>query len=300
MKSDPIVEYGFKVLYNFQMAERRLGIYKNHHASREALKLVDSLRKAGALCIDTPKKLEELKVLPERMLVAGGDGSVGMVIQEMFNRREYRPLAILGGGTQNVLYNEHILNGQVMSVIDFIAASDEELAQFSFRPGIMGTSVFINQIGFGSYEQADGMLNQHLRPIPKSIRTFFVRGTALCIASLSDGRKIDIYSIVPRIGRVLAFPEQQLDTGISHGWIEDGKGGSRRMVGTLNSWRNIEGKGPNGPLPEFVKIEKGESFSVLTPRTIWKDGDTVSIIPGYFRIGRANFSVPVVALKLAE
>lgn len=282
------------------MSELRLGIYRNPYAGSEVLKIVKGLEKAGALCINSLKELEDLKVLPQRMMVAGGDGSVGAVIQEMFDRRECRPLGILGGGTQNVLYNEHLLNQRAMNIIEFLTASPDELAKFSFRPGIMGRIVFINQIGFGSYEQADGMLNQHLRPIPKSIRTFFVRGTALCIASLSDGRKIDIYSIVPRIGRVLAFPEQQFDTGISHGWIEDGERGSRKLVGTLNSWRNIEGKGLNGSLPEFVKIEKGESFSVLTPRTIWKDGDTVSIVPGYFRIGRTDFSVPVVSLKIGR
>lgn len=258
------------------MVEYEFGLFTNPHVSRVVAEEDTGilwLRPTGAGFVDSiPPTHSRWQRFPKRLIVRGGDGSIREICQWMHDRKEIRPVGILPGGSQNVLYHALMDLGLKANIKAFLEKSlDDYPEEQRLRPGMINDRVFVNHVGLGHVEQQLGRLNARLRLLPNGCRTLVATLFSLATASANPGKNfLNLYTITPRIGPVLAFPEQRLlNDELTHAWIRGGR--IRQLRG---SW--------------FQDTTVGNY--------VWFDGDTRYYSQQEVLITRASYGIPVVAI----
>lgn len=279
------------------MARSELGIYTNPFVPEIIKKrAVDISQLApGFASIIHPFRRKE--PFPNRVIVAGGEGSIRTILQIMHDREEIRPVGLLPGGSQNVLYNalfELDLKSDVKAFLE--KGLDEYPEDQRLRLGMINDRVFINHVGLGRFEQYLGEFNNRLRFLPNGRRTLVAALFSLTFATLDPNSRreiLNLYTIVPVIGQVPAFPDQRLlsDT-LTHARIE--RAGS--LIRTLFYWQR--GKpAPNGAITQY---QYSRFADIATGNSIWLDGDTIPYMlqdmPQGALIKRTPYGIPIVAM----
>lgn len=117
-------------------------------------------------------------------------------------------------------------------------------------------------------------------------------------AAVMPGDALNMYSLSPRIGHVLTFPDQDLSgSGITHAKIEGNRVvQAAKLATTLILWQ-FGWRPPKG----ILHIETGATFHDEVKRnTIWFDGDTQrNRFSGHVTIRRTDpqYAIPVVGIK---
>lgn len=279
------------------MTEFELGIFTNPHAPKPMIE-----RAAGMLwrlplgysfCDIIPPS-RRYQPFPNRVILVGGDGSIGSFLQMMYDREAVRPVGLLPGGSQNVLYNALFELGLKSDVGTFLKKGlDEYTEDQKLRPGMIGDLVFTNHAGLGRFEQNLGRFNAKLRFLPNGRRTLVSALLSLALAALNpnSGKEVlSLYTITPRIGQVPAFPDQRLlSDSITHARVRN----LRALVQTMVYWQ----KGESAPNEVMTQYQYHQFADVARGDSVWVDGDTIP----YPRqagalIRRAPYGIPMVAI----
>lgn len=278
-----------------------VGIFKNEHARKEALQNVVGII-GKKLHGNTIPFSEEIAELPDRLIVVGGERSVRTMVQEMSDRKQWRPVALAGGGAHDVTFNELRKVGRTMTVEEFVETPvDEFPEELLYHPGegvMVGEEygeIFNNHIGLGKYEEASGDMNEVLRFLPPLLRSLAARSLAAPIAVIRSGERVDIYSVSSHIGYVNAFPEQELQgSDITHAWI-DGNDleQAAKLAITLVLWQ-----AKMRPPETVLHTERRYIYNATTnAENVWIDGDTLpNPLHGEVTIKRSDSAFPIVAL----
>lgn len=282
-------------------------VYVNGSASSDVRNIAKSITGPGVIQIHSREYLKRQSCSPSHAFSAGGEGTNLAVTQWMFDNRLVCALGLLGGGTQNVLYNEISKRG-VMTVDEFLRTEVDQFPKESFfHPGQIGEEViFNNHFGIGVYERAMGRLNADLRFLPvRGIRVFLARAIPMLIAVYGEP-KMDIFSVVTKVGKISLFPGQDpWGEDISHGLVETWLD----LLNSLRLGRRLR-KEPQFCIPQnILRREQTGSFNVnISGSSIWIDGDTIrgsqmnvppyDSLRGLQTVRRSDFAFPVVALKV--
>lgn len=260
------------------MAEFELGVYANDFAPkpirRKARDMIRLLPAGQSFYTVIPRHIENFSDA-KRIIVVGGEGSIRRVVQMMHDREVVRPVGLLPGGSQNVLYKTLRKLGLQLDAKTFLEKTLHDYPEDrSLRPGMINDRIFVNHVGLGSLEQQLGRFNAILRFLPNGCRTFAAVPHSLVYAVLdtiiSRRRFLNLYTISPRIGQILAFPDQELlsDT-LTHVWV-----GGRRIR----------------QLQRFCFKDR------MAGNCIWIDGDTTPYSQQEVLITRASYGIPMVAI----
>ncbi len=282
-----------------------IGLYINSSANSQATGLVYSLTGSEVFKDDIPFS-QPLEMLPNKLIVAGGERSIRTVTLAMYRRGQLRPLGILGGGSTNVLFEYLISTGREVTLQQFLDTSADKFdPKFYFRPGIARNEKeeieeFNIQMGTGMYERFSGQSNEILRMIPPRFRPFTSRSLAYIPAIIRTGDTLDIYSLSPNIGRVDAFPGQDLfGSDLTHARIEgDRFEQARKLTATLVFWQFHK-----RPPKEILRIDKGIIFEDhIRSDSAWFDGDVEKHrlkLHGTVIISRVEpkLAIPVMAIR---
>lgn len=254
------------------MAEFEFGLFTNPHVPRVVTEEDTDilwLRPEGAGFIDIiPPTHSKWQRFPKRLIVRGGDGSVREICQWMHDRGEVRPIGLLPGGTQNVLYHALMELGLKASIKTFLEKTlDDYPENQRLRPGMANDLVFVNHVGLGRVEQHLGRLNARLRLLPNGYRTLVATLLSLAAASLHPGKDfLNLYTITPSIGQLRAFPDQRL---------------------LSNALTHVRG----------IRQISGFCFEdEATGNSIWLDGDTLPYSRQTVLVKRTPYGIPVVAI----
>lgn len=276
-------------------AEFELGVYANPFASESVKKRVRGILrfspKGPTFRLTSPTY--QYQPIPKRVVVAGGEGSIRTVVQMMYDREVVKPVGLLPGGSQNVLYNALRKLGLQSDAKTFLEKTlDDYPEDQRLRPGVVNNLVFVNHAGFGHFEQHLGELNKRLRFLRNGHRPLVCALLSMAAAILyPDGNRelLNLYTITPRIGQVLAFPDQELlNNNVTHAWVE----GIRGFVRTLSYWQR--GKpAPNGAMRQFQSFGFADN---AIGSSIWLDGDKIPYDLQGALIKRAPYGIPVVAI----
>lgn len=257
-------------------AEFELGVYVNDFApypvrrkAREMIQLLPDESNSFYLVISS--HLERNRI-PEKLAVAGGDGSIGRIMQMLYDQKAIIPVAVLPGGSQNVLYHTLLDLGLTADAGTFLKKPlDDYPENQRLKPGMINKRVFVNHVGLGHFEQHLGRFNARLRFLPSLPRLFLSASLSLAAASLHPGKDfLNLYTITPRVGSVLAFPGQRLlSNELTHAWMRRG----------------------------WIRQLRGFRFHDATlGNYAWFDGDTRFYPQREVLIARAPYGIPVVAL----
>lgn len=287
------------------MLETDVVIYQNGHADKKTKALVESLP-IGIRKVDSIKLLLAINPFPKKIAVAGGEGTFRPLTEMMRDKDAVTPILLLGGGTQNVLFNELRRRDHAITVEQFMDTPLDKLTKdFSFHPGQAfgqkDSTIFNNQYAFGAFERTNGTLNQALRIFPRKWRPLLVRGLAATIAMFGDSQKIDMFSVTPCVGNVRAFPSQDLfGPNITHARILPDRNASIKLALVLLYWCLKK------PVPEnILTVTQRSEFNYITQHTpkVWIDGDTDTNYSEPDKYGnmevvikRSELAVPIVAL----
>lgn len=278
------------------MAEFELGIFSSPfipEAVRE--RVTGMLRRLpeGKTFIDIiPPTHSRWKPFPRRIIVAGGDGSVREILQWMQDRGEVRPVGLMAGGSQNVLYHALMELGLKTSINTFLEKNPDDYPEDQrLKPGMVGDLVFVNHAGLGRFEQHLGEFNRRLRLLRNGQRPFVCALFSLAASLNPNGRKdfLNLYTITPTIGQLRAFPEQKLlGNGITHAKVSSVRG----LVQTMIYWQRGQ-SAPNRAMHQstYTRFEDTTGNS-----SIWLDGDTSAYPRQAVLITRTPYGIPVVAI----
>lgn len=283
-------------------------VYVNGSASPKVRGIAKAIVGSRVVHIHRREDLKGIPDYPSRIITAGGEGTNLAVTQWMFDKKFVCPVGLLGGGTQNILYNE-MLGKDVMTIDQFRQTKvDEFPKEYFFHPGQVGDNVvFNNQFGIGIYETMMGRLNENLRFIPRKfrpLRAALARITPLLLAVYGEP-KMELFSVVQKVGKIPLFPGQDAFTeDLTHvsvnTWFD--------LITSLRLGRRLR-KDPKLCLPQnVIKREQKESFEVnITGNSVWIDGDTIggsqiqqppyNTLRGSQTVRRSDFAFPIVALK---
>lgn len=283
-----------------------IGLYINRYSQVEAQRVVFPLLVKKDTYADYIPMVKRMDELPPKLIVVGGERSIRTVTKEMYRRGQLRPLGILGGGSTNVLYEYLRSTGREMTLQQFREIPPDKFdPKFYFRPGIAKDEKgeieeFNIQMGNGMYEIFSGLSNELLRFIPPQFRPFSSRTLAYVPAIIRKGNTLDLYSLSPNIGRVRAFPEQDLfGSDITHARIEGSRiDQARKLTTTLVLWQFHQ-----RPPKEILRIDKGVIFEDhIHSDSAWFDGDVEKHrlkLHGTVIISRveAKLTIPVMAIR---
>lgn len=278
-------------------------IFVNEKAStqilREAQHLEENIPGASIAALPNPGNLEHLRWAA----ILGGDGTIRLGLQELYERGINVPIGVFGRGTNDVLFKALRSRKSQISYQDLRGLQRNDIPNFYLlNPGIFGNSVFINQVGFGQFEQNNGYLNDLLRTLPAEARKILVFGLSLVQTLLHPNTEspfLDIYSIGPKIGSFRPFPYQDFYTQTLthvHSLGETYPQRANALVKTLEAWWEYK-----APSPDFLDTEIKRSFDVeYLQSKIWIDGDTIDNPHiGRVEIRRTDEAYPIVALHRA-
>lgn len=286
------------------MSSIELGLVIDRYASGNAKRTTDSLIRRASSCIqltaESVANIETARMLPRGILAVGGEATIRRIVQTMVDASEIRPIALLGGGTNNVLYHSLLEAGQAMPIAKFLWAVGNNCfpASFALRPGLIGRRAFVLHAGLGNFEQSVGWAIKNSRGLaPRKFRPLLSHSIGLALACLLKDDQLpplDLYTISPRLGKRTLFPEQaHQGDSITHAWIETGthQETRRKLIKTALYWRF-------GKHPDCVKLEQAASFKINSDiNTLWLEGDNV---PNQqkppFSIRRWEHAIPVVAI----
>lgn len=282
--------------------EYEIGLYINPYAQPEAQRVVFPLLENKATHAVYIPMAEKLGELPPKLIVVGGEGSNRAVIQEMYDRGQYRPIGIVGGGTNDVLYHHLLKTGRVMTIREFLdTPADQFPERFLYRPGLardlVGNNViFNNQIGFGNLDVTVGVVNASIRRFPPQTRIKGAKGLLAAIpAVIQKGKLIDVYSVARNIRNQDVFPHQdQFGNFITHAATA---GNIFQRVNNLVVIRDTYQQNRIPP-ENILSVRQGIIFSHdAHTKKIWLDGDTINNpFEGMVEIGRADVAIPIFAL----
>ncbi len=284
------------------MSKFELGIFVDPYASARAK---EEARRIVALTNCAPLTFPLRGNLPQVAVFACGDGPLQKIAQVMVESNQVIPIALLGGGTNDALYNSLRGNDQdgktQFSFADFqnhIKENRPFHPEALIKPGLIGGKAFLRDVGLGPFEQNAGKANKRLNGwVPKGLRvqTASVLGLVLTILSNPDTSvPLDIYTISPWVGRKRVFPKQvQHGDQITHAWIESStRGELRRALIRTAAY------GQSGLPSPHVRTEQQTSFTLQSvPDHFWLHGD---IIPndqtGLTVVKRWDKGIPIVAI----
>lgn len=282
----------------FRLMKCELGVYINKTTDPCTIDYARDLAQKvpGAEVLPVTFPLQRFKKTPERIMVVGGEGSVNVLTQYLYDRGETRPTGLLPGVENNVTRTELIESGAVATFDQFMDISFKYKDINLFRPLVFRGKVANNQIGFGRIERAFGYYNEvykghQLRRL-KTLRAAVDEWTGMGLAE----DILNIYSAVSHIGRLRVFPNQDRQgPDITHAWIEGDSFKARlaRLYLTFLFWQ------VNMTPPQIIlKTEKLLSYLVKSvPGEAWIDGDTMDISQkGNFLIRRSRLAIPFVAI----
>ncbi len=282
------------------MAKVELGVYINPTADINTRKKAEAISGPEVVKLRGREELHSMEC--KRILVVGGETTVGRVIDEIIKMEWDTVVGIWHAGTQGVL-NKVMKDrkGLVMTVDEF---REKPLHEFSrIHPGEVNGMVFINHVGFGQYENQAGKMNDICRDLcmPKPLRILISRALAGSIALVhSNGAdKMEIYSIVSHIGEVEVFPNQDaFGDSITCGWVEGPVGLAvvllELSLGITPSEKVLK------IVPSIMKNDVALTFwNQSNGGTIWVDGKTID---NPFKgqrviIRRTKRSIPITAIK---
>ena len=281
------------------MAVIELGIFVDKHASTKARKQAEQIVD-GRKCIEIDLRfISGAHRLPPGIPIAGGDGSIRNVVQDMVNKNQVRPIGLLGGGTNDALYNSLRAEGQGMPYREFhwkTLAREPFDPKALIKPGLVGNQAYVMEVGFGQFEQSIGEANQSLNGYsPRRIRVpiAYFLGFIKTISQPDGLTPVNIYTTSPRMGRKHVFPQQTHHADlITHAWME--AQGQERIVSLAKTaflWSLSK------PSP-YVRTEQKTEFEVdLAPKNLWINGD---IIPNKQKspllISRWEQTIPIVPI----
>ncbi|MBI2086289.1 hypothetical protein HYT74_03025 [Candidatus Daviesbacteria bacterium] len=235
-------------------------------------------------------------VSSQKIIVAGGDGSVRAVLESVYRSEVTKPVGILAGGTNNIIYSILKKSGKVLPASEFVN-SDEFPDDLGFRPGIFQERLFLLHVGLGSFEQLIGSTNEYFRGyLPRKLRP---RAAYLCALSKvfnqSDSPHIlDVYSTTSHLGYENAFPSQQFHGGLlTRAWIESGSKREEfmKLFFCLVAWQ-LHLRPPSS----ILSIKQKDLFNTEnSPFEAWFDGDNLPVKSGS-EIRRLDFVIPLVAI----
>jgi len=250
---------------------------------------------------------EDVEKIPSDLnglIIAGGDGTLRLVFDSLYEEDNPAPILVLRGGTTNAFHHALVDAGAFSTIEEFPDNLDSP--QFKqFLPGTLGKELFVVDVGVGTGEPFIGKVNEELR------RLFDIgqlRPKAAALASwvrilFEKYRKtpiFNLYTLSPYFGLFKMFPEQNLLGGqITHACVN----ARSKKEAVLNSFWAFFCLG-NGlvRLSRLVlDCEKQESFKLNYPVSQLRNGgDTIQNImppiPKGTIIERAKKSVRMTAL----
>lgn len=276
-------------------ASCEVGLFINPKSDRRALSIASEIAKRKGVHVDSIPFSKGDTILPPRVIAVGGERTVNTVVEAVINSQSGSIIGIIPGGSGNVTHCELKKLGYYAGIEDFLTAGEEQLADF--YPGwVSNRVIFNNHVGFGSYEMAKGSLNESHRVLPRFIRRMSAKIGAAIPATFAD-KPIDIYSVVPHIGKTSVFPEQKmLGIDVSHGQII-GENKPFKLGITLLMWSL--GLGRLIPNSIFERTQSKRFAHEPRSGQIWVDGDTFSNqSKGEIVIGRSQQPIKCTALSL--
>lgn len=280
------------------MKRVELGIFIHPYSAPEIQKRAHLIKERHPDSFLT-QELKDLQGNLGSILIAGGDGSVRRVIQSLYDGEDLKPIGLLGGGTNNVLYKNLVRAGIVLSVEDFLDSRPKK-EEHLFLPGLFDDNhVFTITVGAGHFEKMVGLSHEKLRAYtPGALRRRISPLISLLPAMIRHNPNLlplDLISTSPNFGSASLFPKQELHSSLlTHAWIEEkGLRGFTRLLLTLFYWQT--GKEPPQSL---LQTEQASSFEVLNPDSIlWVDGDTLlKRASGNILVSRASRAVAITAI----
>jgi hypothetical protein len=224
--------------------------------------------------------------LPKKAAALGGEFVYGRTVGHLLGHEI--PLQLYNLGTNSVLWHELSSLGYFKTTEEFLDLGSNQFSNHPrFHPGKYGKVTFINQFGRGSYEVAVGNASENTRWLHRvpNIRTLIQGAYGFAESSVDwYGDELDVFSVVSRIGKVEAFPNQDLfGKEIKRARVAGFNHFTRmsNLKKTLVCWKNSK-----QPSSSVLNIESESVFNVYqNPLYIWVDGDTV---------GNPNWGEPVV------
>lgn len=294
---------GIRLWYTSDMiSSYEIGLYINPYSQKEAQRVIFPLLERKDIHAQYIPAAEKLAELPKKLVVVGGEGTNRMVIQEMYDRGQYRPIAVVGGGTNDVLYHYLLKTGRVMTIAEFLATpADKFPDRFLYRPGLAKDAkgnnvIFNNQIGFGNLDVAVGDVNAAIRRFPPQTRIKGAKGLLAAIpAVIQKGKLIDVYSVARNIRNQDVFPRQdQFGDFVTHAATS---GNIFQRVNDLVVIRDSY-KQNRIPPENILSVRQGIIFSHdAHTKKVWLDGDTIdNPFKWTIEIGRAEVAIPIFAL----
>lgn len=276
-------------------ANCEVGLFINPKSNKNALSIAFEIAKREGVCVDSiPSSNIHTHAFP-RVIVVGGERSVKTVVESVVNGKSGSVIGIIPGGSGNVTHRELARVGHSTTIEDFFDANEERLADF--YPGITDNNIlFNNHVGFGSYERTKGVLNESPGILPSFIRRMSAKIGAVIPATFSDN-PIEIYSVVPHIGKTNVFPEQQmLSLDVSRGQIV-GENKALKLGVTLLMWSL--GLGNLIPNAIFMRTRDRQFTHEAGSDQIWVDGDTFpNQSTSKVIIGRSRQSIKITAISV--
>ena len=236
---------------------------------------------------------------PERLMLVGGESSINAVTQHLYERGQVRPVGILPGVGNNVTRSELIESGATATFDQFMDRGFKYGERNLFSPLVFRRMVANNQFGIGRIERAFGFYNEVFKGRPygrlRALRSAVDEVEGYESAGFRENI-LDIYSVVPHIGKLRVFPNQdRLGPDITHAWIEGDSFRTRlsKLFLTLLFWQvNMS------PPQVILKNRKLLSHQVKSvPGEAWIDGHTRAINPkGDFLMRRSRLAIPFVSI----
>lgn len=278
-----------------------LGVYINEKADHLVVAYVmDLARKVpGADVFPVTFPLQGRTRTPEKLMMVGGESSVNALTQYLYDRGQVRPVGLLPGSGNNVTRGELIESRATATFEQFMDKGFKYDKNNLFKPLVFRGMVANNQFGFGRFERAFGYYNEVFRGLPygrlRTLRAAVDELVGYERIGLTENI-LDIYSVVPHIGKLRVFPNQdRLGTDITHARIEGGffKARLSKLYLTLLFWQ-----AGMTPPKSIIKTEQSISHQVKSvPGEAWIDGFTKGINPkGDFLMRRSRLAIPFMAI----
>lgn len=245
-----------------------------------------------------------IKQIPERVIIIGGDGTIRSTVTWLMLHDEYPLLAIVGGGSGNIL--KTILNAQ--KAITPVEELFDHAKTVSFKPGLMETesgeqSCFVIGAGFGAFERKYAMAMEDIR-----VTTFQTPFKIYIAGLLALKRQVEeketpilkTYSTSELVGLFKVFPREKVNLESQGlGLVEISEKDAAKAIGkfviSLCCWK----LGINPP-PSYVSMQYATRFSHDITRTVTSvnvDGDLV-FIPKDETVHLTRFQNPFLATSL--
>lgn len=193
----------------------------NRFANRRAVEINNRL-KHFAVKDFTELQRGEIKEIPGKVIVLGGDGTVQACIAWLKAHDESPTIIVAGGGTGNIFRKSVISEGATLALNDINNLDKVTGSILSFRPAIIRDeaeeekSLFVIAAGFGQFERSYSKYRETIRQLP--LPAYLQRKASQLLAVLNtgissgDGQELllNMYSTGPMLHGIKVFSNEEL------------------------------------------------------------------------------------------